>query len=246
MFKDALTSVQNRYVLITIGILLFTGMSLLFSIRYLSLFGINFFEFSDLSDAYNLTLSQGVFIPIIMSFGLIMGLFIFLVIILLPLLLSLRQTKSSEITFKGDLLEPLKYIVFLIGGIFLTVIVTSPLTTLPAEHAGPIKNGFSERYNVLGNNENNICLLIIGGSSDYFFFWDYSNNRPKIILRSKITSLDQVVPRAPTKFIAAKWPPGSMSDSMYAVRKEKLLQTQSAWSVMLEKECSQRVVWPKL
>lgn len=247
--KALLQSLVKYYpVLAAVFTVAFTVICLIFDEFYLATFSIDFFSFGGITDAYQIAISNGVlqaafWLSIIIAMG-----FQFVL-----LKLNNAKTTSDAKKIKGsfdseDILnlkdkfgfiyQLLLYFVILMAYLFL---IKFTLVDFPKSSASDIKNGFSERYNVLANDKKYLCHAIIGGTSQYLFLWNYEDKRPHILPRSNIKSLEQIIPtsppwRAPVKRFGT-------SNERFEITMKKLKDKQQEWSLLLSKKCSQQVTW---
>ena len=226
--------------------ILSTAICLFYSNEYFRLFDIEFFAFSGISDAYYISISKGAILPALI-FSFLIAIWFSFVLFIFKGLSKDRDRDVRKIT------HPVVGVLILISGVTLSLFAFTYMLMsvwlyqgiFPEQQAKTIRIGHAARYNIMTDNVIYSCHSIISGTSSYLFLWDFSNKRPKIISRSKITYLDQVVPKAPEPSLPAQeyrgW--GGMErrtpDLEYAILKEKHLQIDLAWSTLLKKECSQ-------
>ena len=202
--------------LTTIFALILTIMSYIFSTKYLSSFSIDFFSFAGITDIYQIPLSKGISLPVVVISISIIGLVKTLVF----------DISMFEKSFHS--VAPIITIFLIVGlGFFIFYFI-------PESQSNNIKKGFAERYIINTDKDNSSCLSIIGSTSEYLFTWNYANDYPVIISKSSIIKMDQVVPAFPKGYSPRR------GKSITEVKESHL-----EWSKLLDKKCNQQVVLPE-
>ncbi len=165
----------------------------LMSITHFSEFGIDVSKFAVFTDYFTfltvnfiLSLSSFFVLWVITAFISLLGLlgkdFVFV-------MNTNRKIKITEI-----LIAP----VIVIGTVFILIFI---LTKTISVAAIGIKQGYTERYNIINHNSRANCVAIIGNAGPYTAIWDYKTKVARLIKTDDISIIEYAVG---TKYIPKK------------------------------------------
>ncbi|GAW97124.1 MULTISPECIES: hypothetical protein [Colwellia] len=244
-------TIKAHYTLIiSMSVIIFTGLCLAFSSIYFSFFGLNFYIFATTADSYGVALANGILIPLY---------FMALISIGLVRIVSVGFMREDESLTSGKEEPTLLNRVYKFFNIpnnskvpktsIMTLVISLILIALAWAVYYPTKikannliDGFGPRFNVKtkSNSVNYDCVSIISGASSSLFIWRYKDMVPVIVSKADITNVSLVIGDSPDFLV----PRGrGTSDSQHKVMKAELLRAQKLWSIKLNKKCSQKVDW---
>jgi hypothetical protein len=213
---------KEHYLMISVvSTLLFFVVCMVFNVAYLSEFGLDYFLFGGIYDAYQMAIANYAVIFFLM--------FLNICAMLLFFVFDVNRKQNYDPNIKKYYLGFLLIMLIALSHFFLSF--------LGEKSAIKIKNGLSSRYNIYTNDENYHCHAIFGKTAGYFLVWDYQQMRPKILPGGNVKSFELLVSEPPVLLIPPRYP-GDIEK-----KKSELLKAKNEWDFALKTLCNQVVNW---
>lgn len=192
LFNKALAILSTHYVMaVSFVAFMFSAICFVWTTKYFSMWGIEFFDYASISDMY----------PVAFKLGIVFGLTMVFIAVCFIIFIVAIITFIWNKFIKSLIPNVIAYTLLFASLIFSIHSLSESNPYEPKmffDHKKTLNEGARVNIKLRWNDLKSVdCVAVIGGTEDYLFVWDYKESSPIILSRASVVMVSVAVPKMP-------------------------------------------------